>query len=342
MLVVEGYMDVIALAQFGIRHVCATLGTATTPEHLERLFRIVPEVVFCFDGDRAGREAAWRALDTALPIMREGRQIRFMFLPEGEDPDTRVRAVGQAGFEADMARALPFSEFFFQHLTKQADTTSIDGRAQLVELARPLLKRLPPGVFYHMMRDQLAQLGRIEPADLDRLLSSQPKNSPAPADPAFRQKSRPSGKRQPLTPVRIALMRLLYHPGLATQAGDPHRFEGMAVAGIDLLIQVLETLQARPHLNSSALLERWRDSEYGPHLEKLMAWAPELDDKEALEAEFLGALAQLDLQRLEHRYDFLLSRSNQGELSQEEKRELKELFATLNRDKRRESPQNLD
>ena len=171
LLVVEGYMDVVALAQFDIRYAVATLGTATTQEHLNRLFRLTPEVVFCFDGDRAGRDAAWRALNNALPIMREGRQIRFMFLPEGEDPDTRVRGVGRSGFEADIEAALNFSDFFFQHLGKLADTNSIDGRAQLVEQARPLLKLLPPGVFRHMMTEQLARLARLEPAELEVLLA---------------------------------------------------------------------------------------------------------------------------------------------------------------------------
>ncbi|MDH3947403.1 MAG: DNA primase [Gammaproteobacteria bacterium] len=340
LLVVEGYMDVVALAQFGIRYAVATLGTATTQEHLNRLFRVTPEVVFCFDGDRAGRDAAWRALNNALPIMREGRQIRFMFLPEGEDPDTRVRAVGKTGFEADIETALNFSEFFFQHLGKLADTNSIDGRAQLVEQARPLLKLLPPGVFRHMMTEQLARLARLEPAELDALLAS--------ADQAVTaskttQGHRPTASHQgpkPLSPVRMALMRLLYQPELAQAAGAPQRFTELDVPGINLLVEVLEILQENPKLNSSALLERWRGTENGSHLEKLATWEPQVTASESLEQEFRGALAQLDQQRLEHRYDFLLARSNQGELDPEEKRELQELFATLNRDKRQDAVKN--
>jgi DNA primase len=340
LLVVEGYMDVVALAQYGIRYAVATLGTATTQEHLNSLFRITPEVVFCFDGDRAGRDAAWRALNNALPIMREGRQIRFMFLPEGEDPDSQVRAVGKAGFEAAIDQALTFSEFFFQHLGKLADTNSIDGRAQLVEQARPLLTLLPPGVFRHMMTEQLARLARLEPAELDVLLTR--KDQAGASKPGFAESrtGRPVRGANPLSPVRQALMRLLYRPDLAQSAGDPQRFADLAVPGIDLLIKVLEILQENPNLNSSALLERWRGNEHGPHLEKLATWQPEISTTESLEQEFRGALAQLDQQRLEHRYDFLLARSNQGALTPEEKRELQELFATLNRDKRQDAVKN--
>jgi DNA primase len=341
LLVVEGYMDVVALAQFDIRYAVATLGTATTQEHLNRLFRITPEVVFCFDGDRAGRDAAWRALNNALPIMREGRQIRFMFLPEGDDPDTRVRAAEKAGFEADIETALNFSDFFFQHLGKLADTNSIDGRAQLVEQARPLLKLLPPGVFRHMMTEQLARLARIEPAELETLLARADRS--VAAGKTTQGHKHPTARHQgpkPLSPVRMALMRLLYRPELAQAAGAPQRFTELDIPGINLLVEVLEILQENPKLNSSALLERWRGTENGSHLEKLASWQPEVSTNESLEQEFRGALAQLDQQRLEHRYDFLLARSNQGELTPEEKQELQELFATLNRDKRQNAVKN--
>ena len=272
--------------------------------------------------------------------MREGRQIRFMFLPEGEDPDSQVRAVGKAGFEAAIDEALTFSEFFFQHLGKLADTNSIDGRAQLVEQARPLLNSLPPGVFRHMMTEQLARLARLEPAELDVLLTR--KDQAGASKPGFAESrtGRPARGAKPLSPVRQALMRLLYRPGLAQSAGDPDRFADLAVPGIDLLIKVLEILQENPNLNSSALLERWRGNENGSHLEKLATWQPEISTTESLEQEFRGALAQLDQQRLEHRYDFLLARSNQGALTPEEKRELQELFATLNRDKRQDAVKN--
>src|SRR5579872_2017551 len=158
LLVVEGYMDVVALAQYGVRYAVATLGTSTTEEHLKKLFRVAPEVVFCFDGDRAGRAAAWRALENALPEAQDGRQIRFLFLPEGEDPDTLVRKEGREAFEARMTKgAVPLSDYLLDSLETQTDMGTTEGRARLVSLAKPLLARLPQGVFRSMLKYELAR-----------------------------------------------------------------------------------------------------------------------------------------------------------------------------------------
>ncbi|MBK1732221.1 DNA primase, partial [Thiococcus pfennigii] len=161
LLIVEGYMDVIALAQFGIPYAVATLGTATTPEHLRRLLRSAPELIFCFDGDRAGREAAWKALQTALPQATGQQQIRFLFLPEGEDPDTLVRREGRDGLEQRLAAATPLSDVLFEHLTRQVDLASAEGRARLAALAEPLLKDLPPSLYKQLLLDRLAELARL-------------------------------------------------------------------------------------------------------------------------------------------------------------------------------------
>ena len=331
LLVVEGYMDVVSLAQFEVRYAVATLGTATTQEHLQRLFRVTAEVVFCFDGDRAGRDAAWRALENALPVMREGRQIRFMFLPEGEDPDTQIRRLGKQAFEAEIEQASPFSEYLFNSLSSQFDTASIDGRAQLVERARPLLAQLSPGVYQQMMVNQLAQLARMEPMQIERALSTaaktRPVSSQSPLTPSRRNMA--SKGKQQLSPVRIAIMRLLYQPSLARLAEDPQRFSGLDIPGLPLLIEVLETLQQHPNLSSSALLERWRGTENGPHLAKLALWQPEVDEEASLESEFSGAIKALDKLRLEHRYDMLMAKSDHGSLSLEEKTEIRQLSEQL-------------
>jgi DNA primase len=165
-LVVEGYMDVIALAQHGISFAVATLGTACTREHVETLFRTVNEVVFCFDGDRAGRAAAWRALENALPAMREARTVRFHFLPDGEDPDTQVRKHGPELFLAGIQKARPLPEYLFDHLMAQVDMETLDGRARLVGLALPLIERLPKGILQELMINRLAELTRLEKASL--------------------------------------------------------------------------------------------------------------------------------------------------------------------------------
>ncbi|MDF1529985.1 MAG: DNA primase, partial [Sedimenticola sp.] len=157
LMVVEGYMDVVALAQFGIRYAVATLGTATSTEHLEKLFRTTSEVIFCFDGDRAGRDAGWKALETSLPLMRDGREARFLFLPEGEDPDTLIRKEGQEQFEQRIAQSTPLSSFLFDKLESEVDMQSLGGRAKMAEQAKPLLAKLPAGLFREMMHKRLSE-----------------------------------------------------------------------------------------------------------------------------------------------------------------------------------------
>ncbi len=311
LLVVEGYMDVVALAQFGVRYAVATLGTSTTREHLERLFRVSPEVVFCFDGDRAGREAGWRALENALPVMREGRQLRFMFLPDGDDPDTRIRAVGRERFEADLETALPFSEFFYQKLGREADTSTIDGRARFVELARPLLNRMPEGVFRQMMLDRLAELARIDPSRAAQAVG--PAAGDAVQTPRRAPRRSPRNRRAPPSLVRQAITLLLHRPSLAALAGDPRRLAELELPGMPLLAELLELLQDKPHLGSGALLTRWRETEHGRHLERLAAQADMDLDALDLEGEFADLVAQLERQAAGKRWEALQQRLEGGE-----------------------------
>ena len=158
-IVVEGYMDVIALAQQGLRNAVATLGTATSEEHIKRLFRLVPSILFCFDGDQAGRNAAWRALEACLPSLQDGRRVRFLFLPEGEDPDTLVRQEGADAFRARIhQQAQPLAEYFFRHLMEEADPATLEGKAHLATLAAPLLDRLPGANLRALMRQRLGEI----------------------------------------------------------------------------------------------------------------------------------------------------------------------------------------
>jgi len=158
-MVVEGYMDVIALAQQGIRNAVATLGTATSEEHIKRLFRIVPNILFCFDGDQAGRNAAWRALESALSNLQDGRKVRFLFLPEGEDPDSLVRAEGPDAFRARLVQqAQPLADYFFQQLTQEADPSTLEGKAHLATLAGPLLEKIPGNTLRLLMRQRLGEI----------------------------------------------------------------------------------------------------------------------------------------------------------------------------------------
>jgi DNA primase len=325
LLVVEGYMDVVSLAQFGVRYAVATLGTSVTPEHMQRLFRTAPEVVFCFDGDRAGREAAWRGLENALPLMSGGRQLRFMFLPEGEDPDTLIRRVGPEQFEALVARAEPLSEFMIKGLAQQADLTSVDGKARLVELAKPLLSKLPAGGYRELVLQGLESYTKLR-LEAGQLLNG----GSAGAHPAPVRRRPPSGGRQAPSLVRQALTLVLHEPALAQKAGSTERFSDLQQPGIRLLCEVIELLQSNPNLTLGSLLEYWRERTEGRHLAALAAREPLLGEGGNLEEEFHDALELLARQRVRQRRE-QLQRKPFRELSAEEKLELQQLIKEENR-----------
>ena len=324
-LVVEGYMDVVALAQYGLDYAVATLGTATTRDHLERLFRYVPEVVFCFDGDRAGREAAWRALENGLPGLHEGRQVSFLFLPEGEDPDTLVRKEGAAEFGARLKAATPLPDYFFQHLADQVDLNRLDGRARLVELARPHLSKMRPGVLRQLMVVRLAELSRLPVAELSRLLESGERPV---ALAAQRDVRRPASRQSRPSLVRTAIALLLQHPELARMVVDAgvefRALEGRP--GVGLLFDLLQQLRDRPEIKTGNIIEHYRDSEHQRALEKLLAWEhPALSGN--IEAEFQGVLEQLRREALGAETERLMDKDRLSGLTDAEKVELKRLLA---------------
>ncbi len=324
LLVVEGYMDVVMLAKHGIRYAVATLGTATTPQHLERLFRITPEIVFCFDGDRAGRQAAWRALEVALPAIRDGRQARFMFLPDGEDPDSLVRREQREPFEQRVVNAVTLSAFFYQELALRADTSTIDGRARLVELARPYLSKIQPGVFRHMMVEQLAKLARMASGTLDGLLSG---DRPAAVPAALRQpaaRARPGG-RLTGSLVRRAISLLLRKPALAQGCEGYQRLAGADIPGAALLVEMLDLLRNNPQYSTGSLLEHWREHEYGRYLARL-ARDEALIPAERLDGEFGDAMRRLQRRFVELQIERLRSKPWET-LSQSDKDQLKQLLA---------------
>lgn len=315
LLVVEGYMDVVALAQFGVRNAVATLGTATTRDHLERLFRVVPQIVFCFDGDRAGRQAAWRALENALPVLSEGRQIQFMFLPDGEDPDTLVRKEGKDGFEARVTNAQSFSDYFYGELSAAVDMGSIDGRARLVEQARPLLEKLPDGVFKHMMAARLAEIAKVDPSALGGLMAAQPTQ--------VRGQPRPTVVKGAPSTMRQAIALLLHRPSLVTHIGDGSILQGLDLPGMPLLQGLVELLRESPQLSCGAIVEHWHAQEKhqeAGHLAKL-AGQPLMVPEDGLEAEFTAVVAKLAALRDEQRWEFLQSKVQLGSATAAEKNE---------------------
>ncbi len=331
-LVVEGYMDVVALAQFGVDFAVATLGTATTRDHLERLFRHAPEVIFCFDGDRAGREAAWRALDNALPALREGWQASFLFLPEGEDPDTLVRKEGKDAFLARLKAAIPLPEYLFDNLMRQVDMNRLDGRARLVELARPLLSKMPQGVLRQMMLDRLAELSRMDVGKLPV-----PSGGAEPASsfrPAMRASS--GGPQEPPSIVRRAIALMLQHPALAEKLSNESELADLDLPGMPLFLELYGMLKDSPTMNTAAIIESFSDSEYQHHLSRLAVWDyPAL--AENVEMEFSAVINRLRDASSKQRAERLLRKQHAQGLNQTEKDELARLLS-VKRDNSRLSP----
>ncbi|MFT3755394.1 MAG: DNA primase [Pseudoxanthomonas sp.] len=312
LIVVEGYMDVVSLFQFGVTQAVATLGTATTPDHAELLFRNAPDVYFCFDGDNAGRKAAWRALESVLPRMRDGRQAMFLFLPDGEDPDTIVRHEGAAAFDARLKDATPLSQFFFDELSKEINLRTLDGKARLAERARPMLAQIPDGAFADLMRQRLTEITGVSAAA----------NNPAP--PPTRRATTPAGANKPSL-VRSAIVRLLHAPPIALSLPPPHGFASLRQPGIELLLELLDIIHARPEITTGALLEHFAEREELAALQKLAM--QNLPGDEAIwRAELLDAAAQLDKQLLQQRIDELQAKQRETGLDETDKYELRMLL----------------
>jgi DNA primase len=313
LLIVEGYMDVVRLHQAGITYAVATLGTATTPEHLSRVFRICNELIFCFDGDRAGRAAAWRALENSLSQVREGRQLRFLFLPDGHDPDSLVGEEGREKFEARLAQAMPLSEYFIAHLRSQVDINTVDGRAKFGELAKPLLERIPAGIYRELLADEIARVVRLDPQRLAAALNTGTSaNSRAterkPAPPLPRKPA--AGGRRNL--VRQAVQLLVHYPRIADKVRNVEALASLDRPGISLIVQLVEELHDQPCDKMAVLLERWRGRPDVEHLEKLAKMDLLIADEAAATQELLGALERLlKEEESQRRYDELVSRHKQ-------------------------------
>ena len=263
MLVVEGYMDVIALHQFGVTNTVATLGTATSERHLQRLFRYCPEIIFCFDGDRAGRDAAWRALEVSLPLIADGLQIRFMFLPNGEDPDSLIRKIGAPAFKQQIQQAQPLADFFFDRLSTQTNLQTLEGKAKLASLAQNLLYKIQNGVFQQLMLEKLASLVGMNPTTLSNHYEEKRPTRPA---------EKPATDSNALSPLSLAIALLLQYPTLAANQALPEALQNINLPGINHLHKLFELLKANPTLSTGSLLEHWRNSKAVSRLGQLASW----------------------------------------------------------------------
>ena len=318
LLVVEGYMDVVALAQYGINYAVASLGTSTTADHIQLLFRVTKNVICCYDGDRAGREAAWRALETALPYMSDGRQLRFMFLPDGEDPDTLVRKEGKEAFEARMEQAQPLSTFLFNSLLPKADLSTPDGTTQLAALALPLINQVPGETLRIQLRQILGnKIGIFDDAQLDRLMPKQVESAAARPAPQLKR-----------TTMRILIGLLIQNPELAPKVPSLAGLDQSRLPGLGLFAELVNTCLSQPGLTTGQLLEHYRGTNEAATLEKLSMW-DDIADKDIAEKTFTDALNHMFDSMLERRQEELIARDRTHGLSSEERRELWQLNQEL-------------
>ncbi|MBZ0106185.1 MAG: DNA primase [Sulfuricella denitrificans] len=317
-LVVEGYMDVVALAQHGIEYAVATLGTATTPVHVQKLLRQSDSIVFCFDGDAAGRKAAWRALENSLAQVADGKRLSFLFLPQGEDPDSYIRSAGKTAFEAMLGEALPLSQFLLRELTAQVDMQTQEGRAHLLQLARPLLSQVAAPALSLMLRKRLAELAGISQAELEELFQIKTAQKP---------RVLPKGRRNPPSLIRQIIQLLLVQPKLA-QSAELEVLEG---DGDEATLQaLLDFLAAHPQLKDAApVIEHFRGSLHEAKLRdaaaEIMQWEDRFAEGE-IEEEFLGALAQLKWQGRQREIDALLGLARAQGLTESQKLRLQQLL----------------
>jgi DNA primase len=332
LVVVEGYMDVVRLHQAGITYAVATLGTATTQEHLNKIFRMTSEVVFCFDGDRAGRQAAWRALENALPLARDGRELKFMFLPEGHDPDTLVAAEGPEAFENRMKEALPLSEYLVQQLIADVDLDHIDGRAKLKALAGPLFARMPEGIYREMLADRLASRVSMPANKLKEFFAAdQPKRATGHASELrVPPRGRMSVGRGNLLTQAITLV--LHHPAAAGAIENPDLLGSIDKTGVSVLKELLEQAATASSPSTAMLLERWRDRVEYERLTELAMLDPLVADTASAAKELKMAVEKL----LEEygpgrRMDELLKKAEELGLNYDEKAELSSLLKSKGR-----------
>ena len=321
LIIVEGYMDVVALAQFGITYAVATLGTATTDFHLKELFKQTNEVIFCFDGDKAGRDAAWKALNISLPHIRGDRLVRFMFLPQGDDPDTRVRAIGKEAFEQDLDSSYSLSTYLLQSLVNNKSLDSADSNSSFIGRLAPYLDKISHPIYFDMVLEEAAQMLNLNAEQLAKRLKPE-----LPASPAQKM-SNPASHKKTITPMRIVIGLLVQNPQLSTEVTSTDSLAKIEQPGSNLLKQLLDLLHQNPHLSTGSLLEHWRDLSEYKQLKTLASWDLMMEEDSLVLEVFRDSIRKLFDELRQKRQDFLIAKQKNGALSPEETEELRHLLS---------------
>ena len=322
--VTEGYMDVVALAEHGVKTAVATLGTAINNRQIESLFRVCKNLVFCFDGDAAGKKAAWRSLEQCLASLKEGRLARFLFLPEGQDPDSYISEFGSEGFDQQVDHASTLTEYLFETLLTECNIKTLEGRAQFLDRLRPYFMQIP----LQSLKDQiLVAVEQRTGQQIDtRMLRLLGEDKPVAA----------AGNRMPephWTPTRLAINLLLKKPALAQSTGTHDELAESGIPGVDLLLKILDRIHDEPEISTQNLLDRFKGDDHESHLYKLAVMEPPVEDDESLELMFADCLQSLQKQYIDHRQKQLITKLQSGEaLSDAEKLEHKKLFTNQSLD----------
>jgi len=322
-VVVEGYMDVVALSQFDINYAVASLGTATTPEHVQLMLRNSDEIVCCYDGDKAGRSAAWRTMENALPFLKDGKAMKFLFLPDGEDPDTMVRQIGKAALEEQFVKAMPLSKFLFENLLQRHNVASIEGKAALRAEAEPLIALVAGTIQQEILQGELSKLlGEYDRFQLERDINKANKGPRKMANPG-------SGSPQKLsqTPVRMLIRLLVEHPNLAHTIPKvkPLALADAGLPGLDFLIELHQFCTQQKRVNTASVFEYFREHAFAKHLQTLLAqeWLITDDD---INTVYVSTFKRLVDQFLAGQTEALIAKSRNVGLSDEEKHTLKKLL----------------
>ncbi|MCX2757472.1 DNA primase [Vibrio sp. Sgm 22] len=316
-LVVEGYMDVVALAQYGVDYSVASLGTSTTGDHVQMLFRQTSTVVCCYDGDRAGKEAAWRALENALEYLKTGNTLKFLFLPDGEDPDSYIRENGQEAFEQLVQNATPLSTYLFDNLIEihKLNLGTTEGKSALRAHASALINKIPDSYFQELLEKLLD-----ERTGFDNQLRRARVHTKNPTPQPHKELKR--------TPMREVIALLIQNPSYADMVPDLSSVKGLQLPGLSLFVEVLDICRVSPHISTGQLLEHWRENKHEALLSRLASWEIPLDEDNQ-EDIFLDSLDNILAQCVEKQIENLQAKARSVGLSAEEKRELLALMLDL-------------
>lgn len=313
-LIVEGYMDVIALAQHGIRNAVATLGTATSSYHIQLLAKHTKQLIFCFDGDEAGRQAAWRALESCLPELNTGLDVNFIFLPEEHDPDSLVREEGGEKFRERLKKATPLNRFFLDTIARGIDIFTVTGKSQLINAARPYMLKMMEGPYKQLLLNELSRMTHIENYRIAQILSDKPQ-----------QKIQESSKKIANSPIRLAIALLIQNPEIYNAC------KAQVNAGVldgkeqEVLRKLLHQIENSPNANTATLIEAWRDTPYFEALGKLASWDHHEPEEELIK-KFTDIIIFLQKQNLENKIKLYLAKSRNQGLTDSERLMLQEMM----------------